>query len=129
MLTKQEAFDTVAKHLFAQGKPAANLDEDGEPDGCFYRTVSGLKCGIGALIPDEQYKEIFEGCSASTLVPQVMALRGVDGGLLDSLQGIHDFGPNWYSDDAMRKALRDVAAFHDIQTAILDTLSFNRSPS
>lgn len=48
-LTRQEIFDIVAKHLLQQNERAMI-------DGiCVYRTTSGLKCAIGALIPDNVY--------------------------------------------------------------------------
>lgn len=125
-MTSQEVFDTVAKHLFGQGRPAAKLDEFGDPDGCFYRSADGLKCAIGALIPDDQYDPEFEGSAASTIAHAIPSLHGVSSSLLDCLQGVHDSGEPWRSTEAMRKALRDVAKDCKVKTAILSDLSFNR---
>lgn len=61
-MTPQEIFDTVVAHIEAQ-KVRAH-------DGlyCCYRTPDGLKCALGCLIPDEDYKPIFEGYMADDLL-------------------------------------------------------------
>lgn len=59
MLSKQEIFDKVAKHLLMQMKTS----KDGWGH-CCYRSPHGLKCAIGALIPDELYNENMEGSKA-----------------------------------------------------------------
>lgn len=85
----QEVFDLVANHLFTQGRPARQ--DDGR---CRYRMESGLRCAIGALIPDELYKEEFEGAGAYRLIGNLYALEIADWRehkeLLDLLQNIHD---------------------------------------
>lgn len=85
----QEIFNLVANHLFTQGRPARQ--DDGR---CRYRMESGLRCAVGALIPDELYKEEFEGAGAYRLVDWLYALEIADWrehkDLLDHLQNIHD---------------------------------------
>lgn len=85
----QEVFDLVTKHLFTQGRPA-RID-DGR---CRYRMAGGHRCAIGALIPDELYKEEFEGASAYRLVDRLYAFEIADWRehkeLLKHLQSIHD---------------------------------------
>lgn len=56
MLDRQAAFDTMLAHLRKQGKRATN------PGGtsCRYRTSDGLKCAVGALIPDHLYYDRLE---------------------------------------------------------------------
>jgi hypothetical protein len=49
MLNRQLMFDDVAKHMAQQRKRSTH---DGT---CLYRGPNGLKCGIGALIPDANY--------------------------------------------------------------------------
>lgn len=48
--TDQEAFDIAARHLLKQGRRSTR-----HGDGA-YRGDDGLKCAIGALIPDEVYQ-------------------------------------------------------------------------
>lgn len=85
----QEVFDIVVNHLFTQGRPARQ--DDGR---CRYRMKSGLRCAVGALIPDELYKEEFEGAGAYRLIGNLYALEIADWrehkDLLDLLQNIHD---------------------------------------
>lgn len=52
-LTAQSIFDTVAWHLIKQGRPAWAKNGSG---GCMYRTPDGLKCAIGCLIADDEYR-------------------------------------------------------------------------
>jgi hypothetical protein len=85
----QEVFDLVTNHLFTQGRPARV--DDGR---CRYRMAGGLRCAIGALIPDELYKEEFEGACAYRLIDKLYALELADWlvhkELLDDLQSVHD---------------------------------------
>ena len=60
MITRQEVFDKALAHLRAQGQ--SSMRDDGY---CLYRSPEGLKCAIGALVPDEKYNEDFEGQAAS----------------------------------------------------------------
>ena len=59
-MTKQEIFDTVVLHLRAQGKKSPF---HGSYGSCVYRGVSGTKCAIGCLIPDEDFNPEWEGCT------------------------------------------------------------------
>ena len=85
----QEVFDLVANHLFTQGRPARLND-----GRCRYRMGPDLRCAIGALIPDELYKEEFEGNGAYRLIDNLYNLEIADWRehkkLLDLLQNIHD---------------------------------------
>jgi len=66
---KQKLFDAMLGHMRQQGKPAvARLDHI---DKCLYRTEDGLKCALGALIPDELYKPGFEKEATSVVLDQL----------------------------------------------------------
>jgi len=72
----QEVFDTAAKHLITQGRPA--VPEDGEealraPSRCLYRTAAGLKCAVGCLIPDTHYDPEIEGGGVLSILEAVRA--------------------------------------------------------
>lgn len=58
-MNRQEVFDTALNHMRQQGKRA------GGKYGCSYRTPDGLKCAVGALIPDENYDPEIEGLTAN----------------------------------------------------------------
>lgn len=110
--TKQEIFDRVVAHLRQQGRPAR------EGSWCRYLTADGLKCAVGALIPD--------GHPAQTDLdgdptPQILAERypnlfephlveGGPWGLLRQLQKAHDeaTGANWLA--VVEQQLVDVAS-------------------
>lgn len=57
-MNRQEVFDTMLAHLRKQGRVAVI---DGV--GCAYRTPEGLKCAVGALIPDNLYNPNIENKS------------------------------------------------------------------
>lgn len=92
-MTKQVIFDKVTDHLLTQ--KAVSADQYGD---CFYRGPNGLKCAIGALIPDSSYDKTMEGnvdrlCQPHkveqyNLDPEIFNLRNVD--FLSDLQSIHD---------------------------------------
>lgn len=71
----QKLFDAMLAHLRAQGKPAvARLEMI---DKCLYRTDDGLKCALGALIPDELYQPGFELADTSEVLDQ-LAIKDQD---------------------------------------------------
>jgi len=117
-MSPQEIFDTVAAHLFTQGRQAVSRDGT-----CQYRTEDGLKCAVGCLIRDEDYNPEIEDLPAfNTRVLDRLPFKvdvevevEVDGpefsvcSLLQSLQRVHDHEPDWASTHAMRTALAYVA--------------------
>jgi len=81
----QEAIELAAYKLGKQGKRSF----------CYYRTSNlEMKCGIGHLIPDEIYKEEFEGNSISSLLDNFenikILFKNCDPYALARLQKIHD---------------------------------------
>jgi hypothetical protein len=138
-MTPQEIFDTVAKHLFTQGKPAKQMmpvseDHDEEDYQCRYRAADGGKCAVGVLLPDELYVESMEGQSLSGLImnagkqgqPELPSWMEENASLLMDLQGAHDSDFYWESTKKMRKRLFDIAKDRgDLDANVLATLSFS----
>lgn len=62
MITNQVAFDQIWEYFVVQGNPQSE-----ERQSCKLRTVSGKRCAIGLLIPDELYKSEMEGEAAQDL--------------------------------------------------------------
>jgi hypothetical protein len=122
--TNQEAFDLVVTHLKNQGRQAF---ADG---ACKYRTSDGLKCAIGALIPDEDYMPEWEGHSVGELISSFgLETASVDRGLLAELQYVHDCATTWHNVPAGRfvshegkKLLRATAHLYDLDPKIIDTV-------
>lgn len=92
----QDIFDKSGGHLLTQGKRAAETEAAGTilAGACRYRTTQGLKCAVGALIPDEAYSRRFEGASIIGN-PELLALFGIESDssefrLLSRLQNVHD---------------------------------------
>lgn len=90
--SKQAIFNKVARHLLRQGKASKNSLQD-----CLYRGPDGLKCAIGALIPDKVYKPEWEcndpahwGMSADDLTRTIPQYVGDDGNFATELQALHD---------------------------------------
>jgi len=104
-MTAQELFDIVFKHLMSQSAKSMMVVEGGF--SCAYRGKDGLKCGIGILIPDEDYREDMEGFAVQNLLAKGACLchLAAHRELLYKLQGIHDEDPveDW------GRALRETA--------------------
>jgi hypothetical protein len=89
-MNNQEVFDKVLEHARTQLERAIN--EEGQ---CCYFEESGLKCFIGALIPDEVYEPEMEAVSIYGLVGEYQSMaelfNGVNLDLLVLLQQVHDY--------------------------------------
>ena len=121
-MTPQEIFDTVVRHLYAQGEQAVTAY-----GACRYRTRTGLKCAVGCLIADEDYQESMEGNLSVLLAhytnkPSIAALVQ-HYYLLADLQLAHDSDENWASPERMRHDLRRVAEQHKLSYAIVDEVA------
>jgi hypothetical protein len=115
--TNQDAFDAVVRHLKAQNRQAS---WDG---ACAYRTPSGLKCAIGALIDDDCYNKGLEGIA----VNKMELLTDVSVALLQDLQTVHDFTETWSNTDKMQWVspvgvahLQRVARQYDLDASVVD---------
>jgi len=138
-MTPQEIFDTVAKHLFTQGKPAKQLVPDPDLDDgvddyqCRYRAADGTKCAVGVLLPDELYVESMEGQSLSGLImnagkqglPELPSWMEENASLLMYLQGAHDSDFYWDTTERMRQRLAEIAKEIYLDASVLETLSFS----
>lgn len=113
MITNQDAYNIVAKHLLTQ------LAQSIYPSGnCVYRGKGGKKCAIGCLIPDELYDVSIEGSTVDReKVQDIMDQIIVDPDfmLLTDLQYIHDQVPvsEW------KERLSKTAAEYGIDDIIL----------
>ncbi len=133
-MTPQEIFDTVAKHLFAQGERAGIVHNDeaeaNEGFSCRYRAPGGAVCAVGKLIPDTAYDPRMEGLGVDGLfeafgasLPRWMRDNYP---LLDRLQMVHDQESHWVDDMRMRWELSLAALTFELDDSILPGLSFNR---
>lgn len=84
-MTAQKLFNRIAEHLRTQGRPA--LDEFGD---CVYRGPNGLRCAIGAVIPDYKYRRSFEARAINALIPKHFPRWKKHKALLSDLQELHD---------------------------------------
>jgi hypothetical protein len=134
-MTPQEIFDTVARHLFAQGERAGIVvdydpDEFDEGFACRYRAPGGTVCAVGKLIPDDTYDPEMEGCGVSLLLdsfgPRLPSWMLDNYELLDRLQMVHDQKSHWVDDKRMRWELSLAAQAYGLDDSILLGLSFNR---
>lgn len=102
--TKQDIFDTVAKHLLTQNqKSQGDLGEEAKQYSgaqhsltgklfCLYRDAAGCSCAIGCLIPDDKYAPDLEGLpiSSSPRVQEAADIATAELDLARALQRIHD---------------------------------------
>jgi hypothetical protein len=131
-MTPQEIYDTVAKHLFAQGKRSGDKRGDGSFQ-CKYRGPDDTKCAVGVLMPDEFYNLEMEGTGICGLFdPDATAEGGFplpawmkqNLELLIALQDAHDYSWHWYGSDRMKERLQQVAMDHNLNAAVLTDLKF-----
>lgn len=84
-MTELEALQVVKKHLLCQ--KVRSVTEY----GCAYRGAEGRKCAVGALIPDDEYREFFDH---EVILWDVMhscpSLSGLSYEFLTDLQALHD---------------------------------------
>ena len=95
MSVNQTVFDIVIQHLRTQGSRSINGVR------CAYRSRDGLKCAIGALIPDDAYYPELEeygiNIRSSKLIEAIPKQYRADELLLFALQNLHD-GPKYWTD-------------------------------
>lgn len=119
-MTQQELFETAVRGLFKQGRRC------GDDVGCYYRgenamdpdtakSISGLKCGVGMVISDEDYRETMEGysvyqlCDCGLSDPEVTLYLRRNQYILSAIQEIHDTEENWASEGTLKVRFMDVA--------------------
>lgn len=86
-MTNKEAFNTVKDHLLKQQERST------EGGACAYRGNNDLKCAIGCLIKDEEYRPNMEGNTVGELWEKGLlpaSINEVDMYVLNCLQTIHD---------------------------------------
>lgn len=109
----QEVFDIVVTHLITQRRPAYT----GLSGCCMYRAPDGLRCAVGALIPDNLYDPEFEGDTADCVIQKLFDKDLADWRehkeLLLALQEVHDecfvISRGTFSIRDLRNRLLDVA--------------------
>jgi hypothetical protein len=87
--TKEQVFGAVCAGFAAQQWKRATQPNTGR---CMYRTLDGLRCAVGQVIPDRMYNPSFEGKGAdyifvgwSVQLYSVAVLK-----MLSELQSLHD---------------------------------------
>jgi len=93
-MTPQEAFTKSVVHTLQQGKRSTRLMPYSAKKVCAYRGDNGLKCAIGALIPDNEYIPEMEGnliidnFRRGFIPPSLAGFEDI--WLLSSIQSVHD---------------------------------------
>ena len=120
--TKQEIFDTIIRHLDAQGR--RSISAGGK---CAYLAPNGDRCAIGCLIPREHYRPEMENKNLHGLLTRdLIAISGeVPRTFFREMQDAHDQLADWKWWSDLRDVLQFIAQRHDLDTAVLDTLKFN----
>jgi hypothetical protein len=94
MNSMQHEFDEVVKHLYKQGKPAVDTNENSFLPSCKYRGEGGSMCAVGCRIPDSVYIPRMENLPVVDLVkrygnllpPEIKEYEPMFG----NLQRVHD---------------------------------------
>lgn len=124
-LSKQEIFDLVCEHLAQQKMRCVS-----NAGCCVYRGPNGLKCAIGALIPDDLFTPEMEYETISNLLLHDDAtskrLCNLFGGtsnleFLSSLQEAHDAPA--FSAQELRGRLLNIASTEDLDNAKVELIT------
>ena len=111
--TLQEVFDIVSTHLLKQVKRSMGKVLKIETETCAYRGKNEMKCAAGALIPDDQYKSVFEGSFWEDLARmEFVEPKFVEE--ISELQSIHDENHN-DDVDYLKTKLVKFAETHNLQ--------------
>jgi len=105
-MTRQSVLETVVNHLAVQKQKSAIEVRDpnygtSKNISCRYRGPKGLKCAVGAIIPDEIYDENWEGwCISGIIFPEeseigIFSRDSYNTAFLQRLQCVHDNYPVW----------------------------------
>ena len=112
-MSRQEMFDKVCQHLKTQ-KKRSMLSNYGL---CAYRDHDGLKCAVGALIPDDFYdvymNVVHNTSSVINLMRNIPELKieEVNLDFLDELQRIHDNRIYWDENGFNGKGILELKRF------------------
>ena len=93
-MTNQEIYTKVRDHLLTQMKKSQGLlqrEDHGEYMTCLYYGPDGLKCAVGALIPENMYNPRMEGEGVDTdIIKNALDYSEEQKRLLQELQCVHD---------------------------------------
>lgn len=92
-LTPQEAFNIAAPAMLAQGRRSMLLGSIEAQSACAYRSPDALKCAIGQLIPDADYRPEMEGRGVGFMRKCCPSLQALPLLFLANLQVVHDQEP------------------------------------
>ena len=79
-----------------------------------YRGHNGLKCPVGVLIPDEEYKHEMEGALPGGGFEKINCLQGLTSDYLLALQNAHDSPRSNEFADSIEGNLRNVAKLFNL---------------
>jgi hypothetical protein len=122
MMTDQEAFELAVTGVIKQGKRSMGPWPSGR-FGCAYRGENGLKCHIGMLIPDDQYKPELEGKGPGEIGFDLPCLKGLNEDLLRECQSAHDddaADDNFVADYVAH--IREIADAYGLDASFIDKL-------
>jgi len=113
-MTRQELLEKVVRHCDQQGERSLRL-KGGTLEVCAYRGKEGLKCAIGALMPDSSYSESLEGISPHNFPDRLLSSCGFDvrryreKDFATQLQVLHDSPDSWRRGRLKKEAVMGLA--------------------
>jgi hypothetical protein len=112
-LSRQEMFDIMVRHLRQQKHQALAM----EGGACVYLTESGLKCAVGALIPDGHPAQADSGGVSSTWGRYPDLFHEADVAFLGECQRrLHDDSqPSDWTEDYFERMVQYIAEKYDLE--------------
>jgi hypothetical protein len=112
----QDIFNKVSTHLLEQNEKAVTVCSVSGETSCRYKTPEGLKCAVGALIPEGHSAEDAQMNVDDLLVnyPDLATLFGVSNDDPDETYEIHDNNGSWH----WNECLEDFAIKHELSSKV-----------
>jgi hypothetical protein len=119
-MNRQDIFNTVAEHLFAQGERAMRFEYPEHEGSCVYRgkgsvsKIDGCKCAVGALIPDEIYVPLMDD-GANGVRSILLRAKGSEATEWERARKSEFALPDWllHADDDKVQLLSELQEVHD----------------
>jgi hypothetical protein len=128
-MTRQELFDAVCAHLAQQGRRSWGVSERfDDAEGCLYRGPDGLRCAVGALMPDAVYRPQWENATPGAL-RDTGVIEATDDAMA-LLKGLQQANDSHYTDgddetpvEGLRRRLRAAAQRHGLDAGAVELIT------
>lgn len=113
-MDNQKAYELIWERFIARSAPFSFVlddKDDGEDVMVRYRGVNGLRCPIGFLLSDDDYRDDLEGQSVEIFFGDTPSLHGIEKEFLMVVQMAYDvvatdYATGWTTENQARKEFK-----------------------